>query len=100
MAYLNHLHWRIVGGSAAVSTSGACFSLEQCRGFYQTTCFFCGNVGLKPTYGRCSRFGIIAFASSLDQAGPITKTVEDAAYALTAMASWDQNDSTSVNVHC
>jgi len=88
------------GGSAAViAASGACFSLgTDTGGSIRQPASFCGNVGLKPTYGRCSRFGIIAFASSLDQAGPITKTVEDAAYALTHMASWDKNDSTSVNV--
>lgn len=57
-----------------------------------------GTVGLKPTYGRCSRWGIIAFASSLDQAGPATRSVEDAAIMLRAMAGWDEKDSTSVNV--
>ena len=88
------------GGSAAVvAASGACFSLgTDTGGSIRQPASFCGNVGLKPTYGRCSRYGIIAFASSLDQAGPITKTVEDAAYALTYMASWDKNDSTSANV--
>ena len=88
------------GGSAAViAASGACFALgTDTGGSIRQPASFCGNVGLKPTYGRCSRFGIIAFASSLDQAGPITKTVEDAAYALTHMASWDKNDSTSANV--
>ncbi len=54
--------------------------------------------GLKPTYGRCSRYGMIAFASSLDQAGPITRTAEDAAIVLQAMAGFDPADSTSVNV--
>src|SRR6202012_26495 len=57
-----------------------------------------GIVGLKPTYGRCSRYGIVAFASSLDQAGPMTKTVRDAAILLGAMASVDPKDSTSVDV--
>src|SRR5690606_19995192 len=56
-----------------------------------------GTVGLKPTYGRCSRWGIVAFASSLDQAGPITKTVEDAALMLQVMAGHDPKDSTSVD---
>ncbi len=56
---------------------------------------FCGIVGLKPTYGRCSRWGIVAFASSLDQAGPITRTVRDAAIMLGAMAGHDPKDSTS-----
>ena len=83
-----------------VAASGACFSLgTDTGGSIRQPAAFCGNVGLKPTYGRCSRFGIIAFASSLDQAGPITKTVQDAAYALTFMASWDKNDSTSANVN-
>ena len=88
------------GGSAAVvAASGSCFSLgTDTGGSIRQPASFCGNVGLKPTYGRCSRYGIIAFASSLDQAGPITKNVEDAAYALTHMASWDTKDSTSANV--
>lgn len=58
---------------------------------------FCGVTGLKPTYGRVSRFGMIAFASSLDQAGPITKTAQDAAMVLQAMAGHDPKDSTSAN---
>ncbi len=57
---------------------------------------FTGLVGLKPTYGRCSRWGMIAFASSLDQAGPITKTVRDAAIMMESMAGFDRRDSTSV----
>jgi aspartyl-tRNA(Asn)/glutamyl-tRNA(Gln) amidotransferase subunit A len=56
---------------------------------------FCGIVGLKPTYGRCSRWGIVAFASSLDQAGPMTRTVGDAAIMLKVMAGHDPKDSTS-----
>ena len=58
---------------------------------------FTGTVGLKPTYGRCSRWGIVAFASSLDQAGPMTKNVEDCALLLEAMSSYDPKDSTSVD---
>ena len=56
-----------------------------------------GTVGIKPTYGRCSRWGIVAFASSLDQAGPIARTVQDAAILLKAMASHDPKDTTSVD---
>ena len=59
---------------------------------------FTGIVGMKPTYGRCSRWGIVAFASSLDQAGPMTRTVQDAAIMLGAMASHDPKDSTSINI--
>ncbi len=59
---------------------------------------FSGIVGMKPTYGRCSRWGIVAFASSLDQAGPMTRTVRDAAILLRSMAGFDPKDSTSVDV--
>jgi aspartyl-tRNA(Asn)/glutamyl-tRNA(Gln) amidotransferase subunit A len=59
---------------------------------------FCGIVGIKPTYGRCSRWGTIAFASSLDQAGPFARTVEDAAIMLGSMAGYDPKDSTSVDL--
>lgn len=59
---------------------------------------FCGIVGIKPTYGRCSRWGIIAFASSLDQAGPTTRTVRDSAIALSAMCGHDPKDSTSAPI--
>ncbi len=58
---------------------------------------FTGTVGLKPTYGLCSRWGIVAFASSLDQAGPMTKNVEDCALVLEAIAGYDKKDSTSIN---
>ncbi|WP_353349397.1 Asp-tRNA(Asn)/Glu-tRNA(Gln) amidotransferase subunit GatA [Oceaniserpentilla sp. 4NH20-0058] len=57
----------------------------------------CGLTGLKPTYGRCSRWGMIAYASSLDQAGPMARTAEDAAMMLNVMASFDEKDSTSIN---
>jgi len=59
---------------------------------------FTGTVGLKPTYGRCSRWGIVAFASSLDQAGPMTKNVEDSALLLQAMSGYDPKDSTSADI--
>jgi len=59
---------------------------------------FTGTVGIKPTYGRCSRWGVVAFASSLDQAGPMTKSVRDAAIMLEAMCSHDPKDSTSANL--
>jgi len=59
---------------------------------------FTGTVGVKPTYGRCSRYGMVAFASSLDQAGPIARTVRDAAIMLEAMTGYDPKDSTSVNM--
>ena len=59
---------------------------------------FTGTVGIKPTYGRCSRWGIVAFASSLDQAGPIARTVRDAAIMLRSMAGVDAKDTTSVDM--
>src|SRR6188768_1202278 len=57
-----------------------------------------GTVGIKPTYGRCSRFGIVAFASSLDQAGPVARTVEDCAVLLKSMAGFDPRDATSADL--
>ena len=88
------------GGSAAAVSSRAVLAATgtDTGGSIRQPASFCGIVGLKPTYGRCSRWGIIAFASSLDQAGPMTRTVEDAAIMLGVMAGHDPKDSTSAPV--
>ena len=88
------------GGSASAIAAGLCLgaTATDTGGSIRQPAAFTGTVGIKPTYGRCSRWGIVAFASSLDQAGPIAKTVEDAAILLTSMAGHDPKDSTSLDV--
>jgi len=86
------------GGSSAAVSANLCLAATatDTGGSIRQPAALTGTVGIKPTYGRCSRWGIVAFASSLDQAGPIAKTVRDAAIMLRAMASHDPKDSTSV----
>lgn len=88
------------GGSATAVASDLCVAAtgSDTGGSIRQPAAFSGLVGIKPTYGLCSRWGMVAFASSLDQAGPLTKTVEDAAIMLKAMAGYDNKDSTSENV--
>ncbi|MFN3230131.1 MAG: Asp-tRNA(Asn)/Glu-tRNA(Gln) amidotransferase subunit GatA, partial [Asticcacaulis sp.] len=88
------------GGSASAVAADLCLgaTASDTGGSIRQPAAFTGTVGIKPTYGRASRYGMVAFASSLDQAGPIAKTVEDAAILLKAMCSHDQRDSTSLDM--
>ncbi|MEO8756839.1 MAG: Asp-tRNA(Asn)/Glu-tRNA(Gln) amidotransferase subunit GatA [Devosia sp.] len=88
------------GGSAAAVTAWLCAAATatDTGGSIRQPAAFTGIVGIKPTYGRCSRWGVVAFASSLDQAGPIARTVEDAAIMLRSMSGFDPKDSTSVEL--
>lgn len=95
---------RIPGGSSGGSSAAVAARIAMgatgtdTGGSIRQPASVTGIVGVKPTYGRCSRYGIIAYASSLDQAGPMARSVEDTAIMLQAMAGWDKKDSTSVNM--
>jgi aspartyl-tRNA(Asn)/glutamyl-tRNA(Gln) amidotransferase subunit A len=87
------------GGSAAAVAAGLCLGASgtDTGGSIRQPAAFTGIVGIKPTYGRCSRWGVVAYASSLDQAGPFARTVRDAAILLRSMAGHDPKDTTSVD---
>jgi aspartyl-tRNA(Asn)/glutamyl-tRNA(Gln) amidotransferase subunit A len=88
------------GGSASAVAARLCLAAtaSDTGGSIRQPAAFTGTVGIKPTYGRCSRYGMVAFASSLDQAGPITRTVRDAAIMLRSMAGHDARDSTCADM--
>jgi aspartyl-tRNA(Asn)/glutamyl-tRNA(Gln) amidotransferase subunit A len=88
------------GGSASAVAAHLCLgaTATDTGGSIRQPAAFTGTVGIKPTYGRCSRWGLVAFASSLDQAGPITRTVRDCAIMMRSMAGFDPKDTTSVDM--